>query len=359
MKISVYRSLICLIFIFSSFLCYAESVLEILNKQDYISPLEEDKYCKNILNLIDNSEGTINDINYDKENSLSLVIQKQGRYGLSTGTVLKIATKLIEKNININNVDSYGNTPIFYSCMQDSLSLTQLLLDNGAITTLKNNENKYAYEYLSDKERNKKMSDKLKENLNIVDTNTVDDRPIAEAFGIPAGISLAELSDLIGKENIVDLKKSFYSILKVPKTNRYFEVYYAIIDDEYGLVKFIAATRENESSAFGDELKNDFNKIKDLVTQKYGIPKFYDYLKAGSYWDSPQYYMMSIYKKDRILSANWENKAKSKLPYKNIDIIGLTVDAPTLNSYKIEIAYEFSNFDKYYKKASKTESDSF
>ncbi|WP_341787638.1 ankyrin repeat domain-containing protein [Rickettsia endosymbiont of Cantharis rufa] len=70
-----------------------------------------------------------------ENNTLYLVILD------SLGGNIELITFLIANGININHLNSLGNTALLYSVASDYSSVIRILLENGADINIKNNEN--------------------------------------------------------------------------------------------------------------------------------------------------------------------------------------------------------------------------
>jgi ankyrin repeat protein len=63
---------------------------------------------------------------------------------------IEMCKLLIDANININLQDKKLDTPLIWACCKKREIIIKLLLDKGADTTLRNEENKTAFDYSKD-----------------------------------------------------------------------------------------------------------------------------------------------------------------------------------------------------------------
>ena len=161
----------------------------------------------------------------------------------------------------------------------------------------------------------------------------------AEApFGLKVGASLAALTAQNGKPE--KLGDDSYTFHKVPKPYPGFEEYLMQVTPTNGLCKVIGYGKEITTSRYGDDIKSEFNTLKDALSKKYGTPKGdYDFLRSGSIWKEDSEWMMSLYKKERYLVANWEPKEEN-----GIGVILLQAKASGPSTGRVTLQYGLSNY---------------
>lgn len=78
------------------------------------------------------------------KNLLHIAVEHHGRFYHSTD----LAELLIKSGTPINEIDAYGNTPLWYACIYYAINIEmiRLLINSGANVNLKNKVGKSAYQ---------------------------------------------------------------------------------------------------------------------------------------------------------------------------------------------------------------------
>lgn len=162
-------------------------------------------------------------------------------------------------------------------------------------------------------------------------------------FGLEAGASLTQIQNQLGSKNVVKKRDNTYNLAIVPKPHPLFKEYYAVIDTKLGLVKISAWTPNIENDAYGSETRSRYNRIKQALINTYGECGEYDFLRAGSIWNQPREWMMSLKTQNRVLVAFWPFPVGAKLK-NNINTIMLEAVAFSMDTAAINLGYEFQDF---------------
>ncbi|PKB87514.1 hypothetical protein A8A01_24150 [Ewingella americana] len=164
-------------------------------------------------------------------------------------------------------------------------------------------------------------------------------------FGLDAGLSKKNIEDMTGEDlkpvaNSADL----YTSESLPKKNADFEAYGLLISPNTGLCQIRAVGKSIDTDSFGIALKSKYEELSDSLSSIYGKADKNDFLLSGSIWKEPKYWMMSLDKKERFLSAEW--KGTKGAPLKN-NLISVSIQARADGSEKgyIFLQYTFSNND--------------
>jgi hypothetical protein len=153
-------------------------------------------------------------------------------------------------------------------------------------------------------------------------------------FGLEMGMPLAELS----KVTTLKLEAPFiYSTPRVPKLHPDFDNYLLKVTPDHGLCKIVTSTMV-KTSAYGTEIIEKFNSLDGALTTKYGTPERLDFLKVGSIWGEPRFWMMGLYKNERILMSSWEKDLPD-----NLASIDLSANSLGLDMALVRISYNFKN----------------
>jgi hypothetical protein len=158
------------------------------------------------------------------------------------------------------------------------------------------------------------------------------------AFGIKMG-------QLISSVPGAKLYKKFvYEVGRVPNGHPEFESYMIYTDKAGRICKVSGLGKTYQNDSYGTQAVSAFERLHDALGKKYGSAQDFDFLKAGSIWDEPRDYHMSIEKSERVRASYWSKDHGSVMPI-DIGIIGLTIKSVSSGLY-ISIGYEFSNFEK-------------
>jgi len=170
----------------------------------------------------------------------------------------------------------------------------------------------------------------------------------AGPFGLNMGESLNALKPLGLEPTGV---AGIYEMQSVPDPHPDFEHYSVGLTSEDGLCKVMATSYPIATSAYGDDLKSQFQAARDALNAKYGKGKDYDFLKEGSDLNAPKDWMMGLVMKERVLVTYW---VQGNFP-DGIASIALEARADDSNSGTIRVGFEFKNFASCKAKASAAE----
>ncbi|HOO02692.1 MAG TPA: hypothetical protein PLE76_08260 [Rectinema sp.] len=166
----------------------------------------------------------------------------------------------------------------------------------------------------------------------------------AQSFGIKMGSTLEELAAMGCNPTLMEGESYIYYVTP-PQPHSLFKTYSVIVSPTYGVYRIFAFTGEISCSQYVTELKDKFSDIKKQLALTYGKSKDYDYLKYSSIWKEPQDWMMSLYKKDRILTSFWAKESGSNVPN---DLDGIMLEANALSNTKgvLVLRYDSINAGK-------------
>ena len=166
-----------------------------------------------------------------------------------------------------------------------------------------------------------------------------------QKFDGPFGLRMG-LTDVEVKKYISDLQPSEkpggFNASTVPTPHPSFESYSLQFSEKSGLCSITGIGRDIESSDTGAEVKAAFSSLDEALTAKYGVGKKYDF--SNQRYDSPEFWMLHLLKKNRTLAKFWDREEKSNLP-ESIRTIALQAHASGISKAFINIRYEFSNID--------------
>lgn len=158
-------------------------------------------------------------------------------------------------------------------------------------------------------------------------------------FGLKVGLTVDEV-----KKYIPQLKESekpgLFTSNAVPVSHANFESYSFQFSEKSGLCSISGIGRDIESGDTGAEVRAAFSSLDEALTTKYGKGKKYDF--SNQRYDSPEFWMLHLLKKNRTLAKFWDREEKSDLP-ETIRSIALQANATEISKAYINIRYEFSN----------------
>jgi len=176
----------------------------------------------------------------------------------------------------------------------------------------------------------------------------------AGPFGLEMGMSLDEVTAVCGQAP-EEANGNFYKVIP-PKPHPDFDIYVVEISPTYGVHFIKAIGKTITTSVYGDEIKNTFTKLVGSLDKTYGKGTVYDFLRSGSIWDEPNYWMMGLLKQERYLMAYWEKDTGEPFPG-NIRNIGLGTKALSTESGYISLEY-YSKDNKAAEEEAKKVTDS-
>ena len=165
--------------------------------------------------------------------------------------------------------------------------------------------------------------------------NTSYDGP----FGIAQGEPLSALKDPVATGT-----PGFYKLKEVPQPYRDVDFYSVQATPEHGvcMVKFISNDIQSDSSGSG--LRQAADKIKEDLEERYGAGRKLDILQAGSLWEESQYWMMGLYKDERIYGALWDKpKGADERVWRHVQSIAVQAKASDTDTGYVVVEYDFDN----------------
>lgn len=161
-------------------------------------------------------------------------------------------------------------------------------------------------------------------------------------FGLHKGMTKAELQSVAGP--LKEDQPAIYSTTRVPRPHPSFEAYSLVATPAYGLCKIVAIGNTLDMNAFGTQLQEEFARIEEPLTQKYGTPNKMDFLQSGSIWGDPQDWSMALAKEERTLADYWTTSLSPEVNARDhLQAISLTAKALSNSRGYVVLSYEFDN----------------
>jgi hypothetical protein len=161
----------------------------------------------------------------------------------------------------------------------------------------------------------------------------------AGPMGFERGMTFDQLKAI--DPAIEKIEDNRYIMTTAPQPSSRFKMYIVTIHPEHGLLRLLCLGVDVTTSKFGDQIRSAYNGIKEKLIESYGAPTFQaEFLKAGSLWDDPQYFMMGLIEKDRYHYSNWGEE--SKPVNAEIDTVYLEIMAFSQTSAIVRLEYDFT-----------------
>ena len=159
-------------------------------------------------------------------------------------------------------------------------------------------------------------------------------------FGLKMGLSLEEAKVLIPSLSKSEQNDWIYQAETAPVSHPDFEIYSLGFSQETGLCRISAIGKDIKSGDSGFEIRSAFESLDESLSKKYGKGKKYDF--SSSKYDSSEYWMMYLLKKNRTLIKVWDKENKSTL-LNNLSSIMLSAKASDMSTGYLTVTYEFEN----------------
>lgn len=163
----------------------------------------------------------------------------------------------------------------------------------------------------------------------------------------PLGVEMGLKKEQLEAAGIVlDASKSHGVFVSetAPRPNQSFSAYLYIIGDEAGLCKVAGVTSDIESNGAGDQIKKAFSSLEEALTEKYGKPDRFHFVKHDALFKEDKHWMMALKNEERFHVSSWEGKKGTALPY-SLGAIGLEASAKSSLEGRVKLTYEFTNID--------------
>ena len=159
-------------------------------------------------------------------------------------------------------------------------------------------------------------------------------------FGLKMGLSPAEAKAAIPSLKESDQGPGIYSSSSMPVSHPDFESYSLLFSQKSGLCKIVAIGKDIQSGDAGYEVRSAFDALDKAITNKYGKGKKYDF--TSERYESPEFWMMYLLKKNRTLAKYWDKEEGSSLT-SNLTSISLEAGASDMSTGYLVMRYEFQN----------------
>ena len=127
-------------------------------------------------------------------------------------------------------------------------------------------------------------------------------------FGLHPGMTLDQIKTAVGERNVSPLPKSngVYLLSAVPEKAEFFDNFFVAVSSKRGLAKLGAGFSFN-SNPSGQQVRENFQKVENLVITKYGKPTDHrDSVHAGALYTGRDEFMTALLQGERELRTFWK-----------------------------------------------------
>lgn len=175
-----------------------------------------------------------------------------------------------------------------------------------------------------------------------------------EPFGLTPGMTWNQVLSMVGSAAVKHSQDNAYILSTAPKPHPDFDEYVLLFFPPKGLVKMMAYSKTIQTNGWGQEIQRKFDEVYGAMSSKYGPGKKLDFLRSGSLWEEPKYWMMGLRKEERTLVAYWEPTPDGK-----VISISLAAKATSSETGQLVLTYEFDGFSDYSKSQDNKKKDVF
>ena len=161
--------------------------------------------------------------------------------------------------------------------------------------------------------------------------------PEASPFGLKQGMSVEELGG-----QAADVGGGMYKLTSVPVPHPDLEFYVAQVSPRTGLCYIKGVGKQVRTSAYGTELRLQFESMRDEMSAVYGRSRTVDMLLSDSIWEGPRDWMAGLAERERLLFAHWNEETRATLrPHLTSVFVGAS--AKNSASGFLVVEYYFDN----------------
>jgi hypothetical protein len=159
----------------------------------------------------------------------------------------------------------------------------------------------------------------------------------ATPFGLRQGMSVEQLG-----AKAADIGGGMYKLTSVPRPHPDVEFYVAQVSPRTGLCYVKGVGKQVRTSAYGTELRSQFENIRDEISATYGRYRSVDMLLSDSIWNGPRDWMAGLADRQRLLFAQWTKETRANLSPPLASVF-LGANAKSNESGYVVVEYYFDN----------------
>ncbi len=130
----------------------------------------------------------------------------------------------------------------------------------------------------------------------------------AAPFGLKMGMTIEEIAEQCEEEPSF-VKDDIY-LVKPIKKHPLFSYYAVYVNEKTELYQIRAISDSMTCNAYGTEIQNAFNSVKDRISKTYGKPRIINKLSSDTLWKDDKYWFEALNDGARQLSAIWGEKTE-------------------------------------------------
>jgi len=132
----------------------------------------------------------------------------------------------------------------------------------------------------------------------------------AAPFGLKMGMTIEEIAEQCEEEPSF-VKDDIY-LVKPIKKHPLFSYYAVYVNEKTGLYQIRAISDSMTCNAYGTEIQNAFNSVKDRIAKTYGKPRIINKVDASlsDYMKQDKYWFYNLKNGAQQLSAIWGEKTE-------------------------------------------------
>ncbi len=163
-------------------------------------------------------------------------------------------------------------------------------------------------------------------------------------FSYNMGMDLAAVEGASARKPILLEESANYQIFPI-KGHSAFDIYYAWIDETYGLNYIKAVSESVDTNKFGAEVKEPFQILINALERKYGAFSFYEEYEEDWVFDAPEYFKKSIEDGALNYGASRTFTEQESAQYNDLVAIyiGISAEEEYPNDLYLWLEYEFAN----------------
>lgn len=159
---------------------------------------------------------------------------------------------------------------------------------------------------------------------------------LAGPFGFDAGISRKALIEMLGAGTVVEQTSDDVTFNTAPTKSAYFNEYLCAFDQNNRLESVTAMSEPTKTRTAGEDLRDEFERLKSALVEKYGAPLFEAGTRvSGTKWE------------DRIgkdfTEAAWDGQSP-QAKASHIEKIALSIQVSTKEYGAFWLEYRFDNW---------------
>lgn len=169
----------------------------------------------------------------------------------------------------------------------------------------------------------------------------------AYSFAGPFGTNMYDAKEKfsnITKYSSPSLPGETYLASELPKLHSAFSSYLLIFGDN-GLCGVAAMTKKFDHDRSGSDARLKYEELKGQLSEKYGVPKSIEFLKAGALWKNDNEFVSSLFHNERMHMCEWEFKDSDE-----IKRIYMLIQPQDQSCSTVVLFYLYKNYDELKKK---------